>query len=125
MFVQMIRPILQAFGVLMMCILPAWPFLKRARLDKLTRLSVAILINFTFFYLLEYGAYLLSLPQYVPLALYAVALIASIRPTERRAVDTPAAAARRMISPTVHARLVVIASAKPPRSSASRATSRW
>lgn len=52
-------------------------------MDALTRLSITVLASLTFLYLIEYGAYLLSLPQVVPLLLFTIASVASILLSKR------------------------------------------
>lgn len=72
-----VRPFLQAAIAVLLGIVPAWGFTARLKVDALTRLSVAVLASLTFLYLIEYGAYLLSLPQLAPLLLFTLASVVS------------------------------------------------
>lgn len=83
-----VRPFLQAVLVVVLSVLPAWGFTARFKGDALTRLSMTVLASLTFLYLIEFGAYLLSLPQIVPLLFFTVASIASIL-LSRRSLPPP------------------------------------
>lgn len=63
------EPFWQIFGAITLSILPGWTLAARLKLDPLSKLLVAVIGSYTLMYLLEFGAYLLSTPQWLPLSL--------------------------------------------------------
>lgn len=64
-----IEPFWQIAGAIILSVLPAWGLASRLRVDPLTKLLVAAMGSYSLMYLLEFGAYLLSAPQWLPLSL--------------------------------------------------------
>ena len=71
------EPFLQIVGAITLSVLPAWGLVTRLRLDPLTKLSVAVMGSYTLMYLVEFGAYLFSAPQWLPLSLLLASSLAS------------------------------------------------
>src|SRR5262249_6149177 len=67
---KVLEPLGHAAVAILIIALPFWWWTGRFRVDALTRLSLSAIAGFTLLYLLEYGAYLLSLSQVVPLILF-------------------------------------------------------
>ncbi len=83
----LVEPFWQICGAILLSILPAWGLARRIPVDPLTRLLVAALGSYTLMYLLEFGAYLTSAPQLIPLALLLVASIGSVVFTIRQEIQ--------------------------------------
>lgn len=73
------EPFGQIFGAIALSVLPAWSLANRLSLDPLTKLLIAVMGSYTLMYLLEFGAYLLSAPQWVPVSLlFIISIISAI-----------------------------------------------
>lgn len=80
----LVEPLWQLFGAIALSIVPAWKLSGLIPVDPLTRLLVAVMGSYTLMYLLEFGAYVLSAPQWVPLSLLLTASAASVVYTLRQ-----------------------------------------
>src|SRR5262249_14491169 len=81
---RVLEPLVQAAGAILIIVLPFWWWTRRFRVDALTRLSLSAIAGFTLLYLLEYGAYLLSLSQGVPLVLFFIVCLVLFLATSRQ-----------------------------------------
>jgi len=83
-----IEPFLQLLVVIALSVLPGWRLAGLLKVDALMRMTMAAAISYTLMYLLEIAAYLLSAPQWVPVALClvlsAVSLAEIIRSHRKR-----------------------------------------
>ena len=75
--ILLVEPAWQMFGAIVLSILPAWGLSSYITSDPLTRLLVAVMGSYTLMYLLEFGAYLMSAPQWIPLSLLLLACLGS------------------------------------------------
>ena len=74
------QPFLIVISTIFLSILPGWSLTCRFQFEPLERLVVSILAGFALMYFLEFGAYLLSLPIWLPLAfLLIISLISTVR----------------------------------------------
>jgi hypothetical protein len=73
-----LHPLWQLFSAIAFSIFPLWWLVDRLKTDALTKLLLTVLANFSFIYLLEFGAYLVHIPQWIPLSLVLLTLSYSI-----------------------------------------------
>jgi hypothetical protein len=74
------EPFLIVFSTILISILPCWMLVCRFRLEPLERLVVSVLAGFALMCFLEFGAYLLSLPSWMPfIFLLTISLLATLK----------------------------------------------
>src|SRR6476661_5515368 len=82
----LLTPLAQVVGATLLAILPGWWLADRLDLEPLTKLMVAAIASFTLMYLLAFGAYVASVPQWVALAVLVAAAFVSAADGVRRRV---------------------------------------
>lgn len=65
-------------GTILLCVIPGWGLARHIKLSSLCQLLAAVIFGFLWIYLLEFGAYLLSLPQWIPFSLLILSCLFSL-----------------------------------------------
>jgi len=65
----LIHPLWQLLNAIVLSVFPLWWLVDRVPADSLTKLLLAVLGNFSFIYLLEFGAHLTGTPQWIPMSI--------------------------------------------------------
>lgn len=75
--IYFVQPLLICIITILLSSIPLWHLTRYFKADPLTRLSVSVLGGFAVMYLLEFGAYLISAPKWIPFAIIFLGALAS------------------------------------------------